>query len=246
MASTSETGHAKNVANFDRLISFCTGYGATYNPVKDSLTLPKLQDLATKAQTDLLTCKTTKAEFDIKTNNRQAAFKDLRQHSTKITNALSGVGASEAIIKDAQTINKKIQGARSTPNKPTSADTPPTDSEKTISTSQQSYDSLIDHFTKYIELLSQEPLYTPNETELQIANLQLRLTAMKNANTATIDSYTAWSNARIQRNQTLYNPLTGLVQTASDVKKYVKSIYGATSPQYKQISDLQFKATKEL
>lgn len=246
MASTSETGHAKNVANFDRLISFCTGYGATYNPVKDSLTISKLNELADLAKTHLQDTKITKAEFDIRTNDRQNAFKELRPLSTKITNALSGVGASEAIIKDAQTINKKIQGARSTSNKPIPTDTQPTASEKTISTSQQSYDSLIDHFAKYIELLTQEPLYTPNEADLQIPNLQLRLTAMKNANTATIDTYTAWSNARITRNQTLYNPLTGIVRTASDVKKYVKSVYGATSPQYKQISDLQFKATKEL
>ena len=27
MASKSETGHSKNVANFEDLISFCTGYG---------------------------------------------------------------------------------------------------------------------------------------------------------------------------------------------------------------------------
>ena len=29
MASTSEKGHAKNVANFQDLIEFVTGYGAT-------------------------------------------------------------------------------------------------------------------------------------------------------------------------------------------------------------------------
>lgn len=34
MASTSETGHAKNVANFSTLISFCTAYGTKYNPSK--------------------------------------------------------------------------------------------------------------------------------------------------------------------------------------------------------------------
>ncbi len=31
-----------------------------------------------------------------------------------------------------------------------------------------------------------------------------------------------------------------LVETAFDVKKYVKSVFGATSPQYKQISSLEF------
>ena len=42
MASTTETDHAKNVATFEGLISFCTGYGATYNPSKAALKLPAL------------------------------------------------------------------------------------------------------------------------------------------------------------------------------------------------------------
>ena len=37
-----ETGHAKNIANFQDLIAFCTGYGATYNPTKTALKLPQL------------------------------------------------------------------------------------------------------------------------------------------------------------------------------------------------------------
>jgi hypothetical protein len=41
MASTSETGHAKNVANLQDLISFVIGYGATYNPTKNTLKLPQ-------------------------------------------------------------------------------------------------------------------------------------------------------------------------------------------------------------
>ena len=48
----------------------------------------------------------------------------------------------------------------------------------------------------------------------------------------------------IDRNQTLYNPLSGLVKVAKEVKLYIKSVFGATSPQYKQISDLEFKIRK--
>ncbi len=33
MPSTSKTGHTKNVVNFEDLISFCNGYGATYNNI---------------------------------------------------------------------------------------------------------------------------------------------------------------------------------------------------------------------
>ena len=49
----------------------------------------------------------------------------------------------------------------------------------------------------------------------------------------------------IDRNQTLYNPLTGLVQTSKEVKQYVKSVFGANSPQYKQVRGLEFKVIKK-
>lgn len=240
MASTSETGHAKNVANLDRLISFCTGYGATYHPANDALTVVNLKDLSTKSKDALDLVKTTKAQFDIATNDRQDAFRDLKPLSTRIINALTAVGANDAIIKDATTINKKIQGVRATSSKPDTTD-PSSTSDKTISTSQQSYDSLIDHFAKLIELITLEPLYTPHEVELQITSLETKITDLKTKNLTTIDAYTAWSNARIQRNHLLYDPSTGLIDTAADVKKYVKSLYGPTSPEYKQVSGLPFK-----
>ena len=51
MASTSETGHAKNIANFQDLISFCQGYGATYNPTKESLeNTPTTNSISTSQQ----------------------------------------------------------------------------------------------------------------------------------------------------------------------------------------------------
>jgi hypothetical protein len=50
MATTSETGHAKNVANFDELISFVTAYGTTYNPSKASIKLTALQALSANAK----------------------------------------------------------------------------------------------------------------------------------------------------------------------------------------------------
>ncbi len=81
--------------------------------------------------------------------------------------------------------------------------------------------------------------------ELKTVTLQSKLADLKSANSGLINSYTNWSNARINRNSILYNPLNGLVQTALDVKKYVKSVFGATSPQFKQISGLEFTNVKD-
>ena len=117
---------------------------------------------------------------------------------------------------------------------------PPLGELKGASTSQQSYDRLIDHFVNLIQVVEQNTNYTPNETELQVATLQTKLTELQAKNTNLINAYTGYSNAMIDRNQTLYNPLTGLVQTSKEVKQYVKSVFGANSPQYKQLSKIQF------
>jgi len=249
MPSTSETGHAKNVANFEDLNSFCNGYGATYNPSKDALTTAKLKDLQTQAKDSLQKAKITKTSFDNATNARQLAFKELKPLVTKIVNALEVSGATALAVADAKTINRKIQGAKANGGTKTPAPSAdpnaPAPTDKTISSSQQSYDSLIDHFTKMIETVSQDANYKPNETELKVATLQTKLDSLKSSNTDLVNGFTNWSNARINRNTTLYNPLTGLVQTALEVKKYVKSVFGATSPQFKQVSGLEFTNVKD-
>jgi len=245
MPSTSETGHAKNVANFEDLISFCTGYGASYNPSKAAIQIASLNTLRTNAQGSITGVNSSKTAFTNATNARQSAFDPLKKLCTKIVNALDATDATDKLVKDAKTINNKIQGKRSgaKPTPPPVGATEATE-DKTISVSQQSYDSLIENFAKLIELVSSEPTYTPNETELQVSTLTTNLGNLKATNTAVINSYTNYSNSRITRNSILYAATSGLVDIAGDVKKYVKSVFGATSPQFKQVSKLEFKKVK--
>jgi hypothetical protein len=246
MASTIETGHAKNVATFEELISYCTGYGATYNPVKASLKLPAMNTQLTGAQAALQAVKTAKTAFDNATNAREIAFTPLKPLATKIISALAATDSAPQTIDDARTIVNKIQGRRA--KKVVSPD--PTalaagaEPVKTASTSQQSYDKLVDHFTQLITLLTAEPKYTPNENELKVVTLNTQSTDMKAKNTAVVNSQTAVSNARINRDKLLYGELTGMIDVAMDAKQYVKSIFGATSPQFKQISGLKFTRAK--
>ena len=176
MPSKSETGHAKNVANFEDLISFCKGYAAAYNPSKDALHIDNLVTQLTNAQTALQQVKTSQTAFNNATNSRMLTFKPLKPLSTKIINALDATDATAETVKDARTINRKIQGQRATakPVEKPVADgaTPPAD--KTISTSQQSYDQQIEHFSKLIELLSADVNYKPNETDLTVSTNQAK------------------------------------------------------------------------
>jgi hypothetical protein len=107
-----------------------------------------------------------------------------------------------------------------------------------------SFDSRIENMDKLIQLLTAQAAYAPNETDLKVAGLTTLLGNMKTTNTAVVNAYTPLSNARVSRNTILYDATTGLVKIAGDVKAYIKSVFGGTSAQYKQVSKLKFTTPK--
>ena len=238
MPSTSETGHAKNVANFQDLIAFVTGYGATYNPNKNALKLPQLIALHTAAQANLAEVVTKNTLYNNKVNERVAAFKDLKSLSTRLINALQTTDATPEKIANAKTFNKKMQGVRAKAVETTTD--PNTPAPSTISTSQQSYDQQIQHLAGIISVLETEPSYAPNEVDLQIATLTAKQADLTAKNSAVATAYTNVSNSRIARDTTIYGADTGLFDIATEVKKYVKSVFGANSPQFAQIKGIEF------
>ena len=52
--STTETGHAKNLANFETLIIDCQGFGTAYNPSNSAITITALQTIYTNATNALM------------------------------------------------------------------------------------------------------------------------------------------------------------------------------------------------
>lgn len=247
MKQTTETGHAKNVANFKDLIAFCKGHGTAYNPVNPTLLMANLESVYAQAEAVLKVVKTNENAFDNATNKRTDTFKPLRPLATRIINALDATEASEETVKDARTINRKLQGQRANAAKKEApvpeGQTP--GSKKKISASQQSFDLQIDHFDKLVTLLAAEPNYNPNETDLKLTAVKSVLAELKTANSNVINMYEAWSNSRIARNNILYKEVTGLLSAALDVKKYILSVFGARSPQYKQVSGLLFRFVKD-
>ena len=97
---------------------------------------------------------------------------------------------------------------------------------------------------KLVQLLTSIAAYTPNEADLKPAALSALFADMKTKNAAVLAASTPLNNLRIARNALLYTPGTGLVDIAHDTKKYVKSIYGPTSAQYKQVSPIKFTKIK--
>jgi hypothetical protein len=247
MKSNSETGHAMNVANFKEAISIVTGYGTAYNPSNDAIKLPGLQTSLANAEGAVGRVNAILSPYSIAVGNRDATFGPLSSLTTRVLNALKATGVIEQLIKTAKTIIRKIQGRRAV-SKLSEEEKAALAAEgqevKEISSSQMSFDSRVDNFNKLIELLAGIPLYTPNEPELSVESLRALYDDMKEKNAAVILATTALTNARIARNEALYDETTGLCQLAASMKAYVKSLFGATSPQYKQISKLSFKTIK--
>jgi len=91
-----------------------------------------------------------------------------------------------------------------------------------------------------LQLLATIPTYTPNEDDLKLPNLTTYQASLMSA-TQSVDQTEAELNAKlIERDQILYADGTGLYSIAQNVKKYVKSLYGATSPEYTTVSAIKF------
>lgn len=247
MTKISETGHAVNVANFENLLTTVSALGTSYNPSKSSLKLPALQELLTTSRGSLNALNIAQSAYSNAVDAREVAFEPFNKLITRVNNALKASDTTPQVDESAQTIIRKLQGKR--------ASAKLTDEEKAaleaegkevnqISTAQLSYDSKLENLDRLIMLLESVPLYAPNEEELKITSLKALQTTLKGTNTDVITTSIQLSNARIVRNEILYKPTTGLVNVAFDTKTYIKSVFGATSPQYKQISKLKFTVKK--
>ncbi|MEG1589584.1 hypothetical protein [Chryseobacterium sp.] len=242
MASTTETGHAKNIANFQTLIEFLMGYGSSYNPSKTSLQLPAIIALKDSAEIALADVLSKNTIYNGKVSERQEAFSGIKTMATRFINAIQASNASEGSIKEAKFHNRRLQGKRA------SAPKTPVDPGKTapvtISASQQSYDQLIQHLSGLKMVLENEPNYQPNEPELLVDTLASTITDLQNKNLEVIRAYANVNNARITRNKLLYGDEIGICEIASDIKKYIKAIFGATSPEFAQIKGIEFSKIK--
>lgn len=243
MASITETGHKINVANLETLISVFTGFGSKYNPVKKSLQLPDLNTLLTNAQKELANVNLFISLRDKAITARHYAFEPMTGIVTKVVYALKSSDVPKMTVGEIEAVARKLKGTRktakiaATPDKPL---TPEEEARKYISVSQLRFDSRIENLDKLIQLLKAQIAYAPNESELSVAGLTALLDTMKSTNSEAINAKTALSNAYLQRNKVLYEDTTGLVAIGSKAKTYIKSVFGPSSPEFKQISKLRF------
>ena len=246
--ATTETGHNINVANLNKLNQVIITFETVYNPAKTRITLDALEKLYTQGNSQIGFVQSAKNSYSIKVDQREQAFATVKSFSTRIIGALAGTNVTKQLIKDAKSINAKIQAKRiDNPNTPQTNTQEPTENlnndpiSSQHSISRQSHISLEENFSDLVDLLETTTGYDPNENEFKIAELKTFADNLKTANQNIDTAVANVADKRIDRNIFLYNTDLGLVNTALEAKEYIKGLYGATSPQFKLVNKISFK-----
>ena len=239
MASTSETGHNKNVANFSTAYQILEEMNTLYNPSNSKIQLVNLDAVRSSLQITIAELNNNKPIYKNAVADRENAIAPLGKLMTKTLNYAKSI---DILATDKENITaqaKKIRGDQ----KPKKVN-PETIETDGISTSQMSYDSRIANLDTYINQLSSHPEYVPNETEIQITSLQTLQTNLITLSSAVNSAGNALITSRSNRNNILYNNDINVIQLIKDIKAYLKSLGDAGKPYYNAIVKLQFKDKK--
>jgi len=234
MASSTETGHAKNIANLKKLNEINAGFGADYNPSNALYKLANMQTQHTDCDALQGDVNTENGTYEPIEDARQDEFKTVKPLVRKVRSAAKTCGAKKNWVADVNTAVTKLLGERAEKATPTAKDVAGT------SASQQSFDNTVNNFDKLVKLLASQPLYAPNEIALKVTTLQAKKTALNSVNNAAKSGITPLNKAIIKRNKALYTPVTGLVDVGQGSKDYVRSVFGFSSPEFKLVSKIKF------
>lgn len=240
MASTSEKGHAKNIANLNLLNANILALGTLYNPSNPKLLLSNLQNLYNLAFAQQQAVNTALAPYSLAVDNREIIFKPLSKQITKLRKAYKATeGVTQVQLEDFMTVARKVKGIRKT--MVTSVANNPDEPQTQHSVAQLSYDQRTNNMDLLISLLQNTPNYSPNEPEYQIGAYQSQKQQMLQATQGVTDTFIPLNSARGVRNNTMYNATENLVDTANRAKDYLFAILDSNAVQYKTISRIKFK-----
>lgn len=236
MSSTSEVGHAKNVANLQKITQQIATFNL-YNPPVDELKISNLEALHNDANAKLTEVGNKRSLNKNAIVARQTAFEKLNTTCTSIINLLEVMGLPQGTITQVQSLTKTIRGdyKKSQPTGEPGGEAP-----NTSSTSRQSYTSRTENFGLLIQMLSTLPAYAPNEEDIKLNNLTTYHDSLEAATLLVDQTESELNSKMIERDKMLYAENTGVYDIAIKIKKYVKSLYGSTSPEFTTVSGIKF------
>lgn len=242
-----EAGDMKLLGNLRRLIDNVSA-DSTYNPSNAVLAKTALEDLYTAGLAAVQEVSNKMAPNKLAIDARQTAFDALGTLVKRSRNLLKASGASSKVLDDAETLVRKLTGARKSPKPkdvPDDPNTPENEADVSHSASQMSYDNRLGNFAGYVAILNNVPEYNPNETDLKLTGLNATLADLQAKNNAVSSTFVPLSQARGVRDNLLYTGTGCVVNTALLVKAYVNGALGPSSQLNKQIKGIQFQRQRK-
>jgi len=241
--SASNPGHQENVDNLGIMIGKLSTMGGGYQPSNPAYTVYSLGLLKTEsvATNDAVMAALLTNKNDVAT--RTFEFSDFDNLITRVANTIRISNAKQQSVDQAMSIIRDIRGERATQlaTEQELAAAKEKGAEIVQNTKHNaSIKSQTVNFGKLNLTLGTMPEYNPNEADLKLFALIGKQATMTQQNEAVDSSAATLEGLRVTRNRALYSPTTGLVSVAKSVKLYVKSAFGATSSEYKQISGIVF------
>lgn len=245
--NSNKKSHQQNVDNIEKLSIQVATFEPVYNPSETRLSIANQQLLKTSGDTVLTTVMEAESANNNAISARTAAFGNFDGFVTRIINAVRISDVTEQTVDQCESIVRDLRNKRATEITPP-AKAPKATDEETESSHNKirngSFDTKVENFNRLVVLLKTLVAYKPNETDLNIESLRAKHGVLKLSNTSCITKEAAAVAAKRQRQIALYAIKTGLVSVALDSKLYVKSAYGANSPQYKSVSGIVFTRIK--
>jgi hypothetical protein len=232
------------VGNFEKLVSFTNAQGPVYNPSKAAIKVAALQTLLTQAQGAIMAADVSRTAYADALHTRQQVFSTIPGLARRIISVLKANGASQDVIDDGLAIKRRFssQAKKAVEGTPLPASSPDGNVNGVVyqrRISQLDLDSRIGNFQRLVIRVTADPLYKPNETDLQTLALEAFVTTLRDKNKAVINAFIAMKEANQVVNRILYAP-TGIHGEASAVKAYFESVFGYRSFQHKEVQSLKF------
>lgn len=237
MASTFETGHFINLANFGTLLSYLATQ-PLYLPDAPELRLSALEQYRQEVQTATNNLITQAAVLQQDINNRQQRFAHMRKLAVRLMRYLKANSTDHEAIKDVNT-HYRLLTSRPVSRKQVIQEDG-TIGGKAYSRSRLSFPSMAENFQKMVERIAAMSRYAPADSSISLPALQARYRELHNSNSDVNTQYQVVHNARCNRNLLLYKKDTGLVDLVYRIKKILQYKYGMRSDQYHYANALRF------